>query len=111
MSDALIWSVIVALGLGSFALRYSFLGLFADRDMPGWLIRPLRYAAVAVLPGLVAPLVLWPEATGGVTDPWRLIAAAITLMVAYFSKNLVFAMAAGATALYGLPYLAGLMGY
>ena len=60
-----IWTVIVLLGIGTFLIRYSFLGLIGKRPMPPWVLRHLRYTAVAVLPGLVAPLVLWPAATGG----------------------------------------------
>ena len=107
MSDATIWWVIAALGVGSFGLRYSFLGLFADRQMPGWLLRPLRYATVAVLPGLVAPLVLWSDAPGATFDRVRMITATVTLGVAILSKNLVAAMVAGAGAFYGLPVLIG----
>ena len=54
-----IWLIIVLLGLGTYAIRFSFLGLIGDRKMPDWLLRHLRYTPVAVLPGLVAPLVAW----------------------------------------------------
>ena len=65
MSVVTIWGVILALGAGTFLIRFSFLGLIGRKPMPEWVLRHLRYTAVAVLPGLVAPLVLWPAATGG----------------------------------------------
>ena len=49
-----LWFVIIALGLGSFGLRFVFTGLVGDREMPAWLLRHLRYTAVAILPALVA---------------------------------------------------------
>ncbi|MBV6635137.1 MAG: AzlD domain-containing protein [Mameliella sp.] len=91
-----LWIVIIGMGLGSFALRFVFLGLVGDRAMPDWLLRHLRYTAVAVMPALVAPLVIWPSATGGETDPLRLAAAAAALIVGYISKSLYGAVGAGA---------------
>lgn len=102
-----LWIVIIGLGLGSFFLRFVFIGLVGDRAMPPWLLRHLRYTAVAVLPALVAPQVLWPSATGGDPDPARLAAAAATLAVGLITKNVLMAMAAGAVTLYGLLYLLG----
>ncbi|MBY6120826.1 AzlD domain-containing protein [Mameliella alba] len=91
-----LWIVIIGMGLGSFALRFVFLGLVGDRAMPDWLLRHLRYTAVAVMPALVAPLVIWPSATGGETDPLRLAAAAAALIVGYITKSLYGAVGAGA---------------
>lgn len=91
-----LWVVILGLGVGSFALRFVFLGLVGDRAMPDWLLRHLRYTAVAVMPALVAPLVIWPNATGGQTDPLRLSAAAAALAVGYVWKSVYGAMIAGA---------------
>ncbi|MDE9451429.1 AzlD domain-containing protein [Aliiroseovarius sp. Z3] len=102
-----VWIVIVALAIGSFLIRFSFLGIVGDRPMPEWLLRHLRYTPVAVLPGLVAPLVLWPSATGGMTDPARLAAALMTLSVGYFSRNVLAAILSGAATLYGLLYMLG----
>ncbi|SMP29522.1 AzlD domain-containing protein [Shimia sagamensis] len=101
-----IWVIIVAMGLGSFGLRYLFLGVIGDREMPEWVLRHLRYTAVAVLPGLVAPLVLWPAATEGQPDPARLVAAAVTLGLGYVTKNVLAAIFGGAATLFlGLYFL------
>ncbi|MEO0359044.1 MAG: AzlD domain-containing protein, partial [Pseudomonadota bacterium] len=59
-SDATLWTVIICLGAGSWGLRFSFLALLGDRNLPDWVLRHLRYTAVAILPGLVMPLVIWP---------------------------------------------------
>ncbi|KCV80796.1 AzlD branched-chain amino acid transport [Actibacterium atlanticum] len=104
MSDAQIWLTIVLLGIGTFLIRFSFLGLIGDRDLPEWVLRYLRYTPVAVLPALIAPLVVWPEATGGQPDPARLGAAAVTALVGYFTKNVLLAICCGGITLYGMIY-------
>ncbi len=101
-----IWVIIVAMGLGSFGLRFLFLGVIGDRELPEWVLRHLRYTAVAVLPGLVAPLVLWPAATEGQPDPARLAAAAVTLGVGFVTKNVLAAIFGGAATLFlGMYFL------
>ncbi len=97
-----LWIVIILLGLGSFGLRFVFLGIVGNRQLPEWLLRHLRYTAVAVLPALVAPLVAWPPATEGQTDPARLGAAAAALAVGLFTRSVLGAMAAGAGTLIAL---------
>lgn len=98
-TDAEVWGIIAALGVGTFVIRFSFLGLIGSRKMPDWVLRHLRYTPVAVLPGLVAPLVLFPSATDGQIDPPRLLAAAATVAVAYWTKNILAGAAAGAVTL------------
>ncbi len=107
MTDAQLWTVIIGLAVGSFALRFSFIGLVGNRPMPNWLLRHLRYTAVAILPALVAPQAVWPAATGGQLDGPRLTAACVTLAVGYFTKNVIMAILSGAFTLYGLLYLTG----
>ncbi|SDI79031.1 AzlD domain-containing protein [Alloyangia pacifica] len=102
-----LWLVILGLGLGSFALRFLFLGLVGDRPLPEWLTRHLRYTAVAMMPALVAPLVAWPAATGGQTDPLRLLATAATLGVGLLTKNVILAILSGAVAMVAGGYLLG----
>ena len=107
MSAAYIWAVILILGVGTYLIRFSFLGLIGGKDLPEWVLRHLRYTAVAVLPGLVAPLVLWPDATGGEVDPARLSAALATFGVGLLTRNVIAAIAAGAVTLFGMIALLG----
>lgn len=96
-----IWLVVLALGLGTFLLRFSFLGLVGGRKLPDWVLRHLRYTAVAVLPALVTPLVAWPAATGGTPDPARLIAACATVAIGVALRiNVVWSILGGALVLY-----------
>ncbi|WP_170772626.1 AzlD domain-containing protein [Ruegeria lacuscaerulensis] len=102
-----IWIIILGLAVGSFALRFTFIGIVGDRPMPAWLLRHLRYTAVAIVPALIAPLVVWPTATEGQPDVPRMTAAAVTLAVGIVTKNVIAAIFSGAATLYGLLYLLG----
>ena len=104
-SEAQIWLIIALMGVGTYLIRFSFLGLVGNRKMPDWVLRHLRYTPVAVLPGLVAPLVLWPEATGGNPDPIRMAAAIATVLVAWWRKNMLWGAFAGAATLGSLSAL------
>lgn len=94
------WTVILGLGLATFLLRFSFLGLIGDRELPPWALRLLRYVPVAVMPGLVAPLIAWPAATGGQPDPARLIAAAVALAIGAWTRSVLGSILGGMAALY-----------
>lgn len=104
-SELAIWLIIVTAGLGTYGLRWSFLGAFGSRPMPGWAQKLLRYTAVAVLPAIAAPLVAWPAATDGQPDPARMIAAAVTLGVGIVTRNVLAAILCGMAALYAGLYL------
>lgn len=106
MSDTVqIWVVIVGLGLGTYLLRLSFLGYVGGKPVPEWMLRHLRYVAVGVLPALIAPLVIWPPATGGETDPARLIAATAAFIVGWKFNSVIGAVLAGMLSLYGAQAL------
>jgi len=95
------WLVVAALGIGTYLIRLSFLGMIGDRPLPPFVLKVLRYTPVAVLPGMVAPIVLTQTETG--TD-WGLVAAALgTLGVGVRTKNLYAAVAVGT----GLFFLVG----
>lgn len=107
ISDTQIWVVILMLGAGTFLIRWSFLGALGRYVMPQWVLRLLRYTPVAVLPALVAPLVMWPAATGGQTDPARLTAAIVTVAAGMIWKSMLGAIAAGAVTLFAMLQFLG----
>jgi branched-subunit amino acid transport protein len=106
-TTAQIWLIIMGLGLGSFLLRLSFLGIIGNRPMPEWVLRHLRYTAVAVLPAMVTPLILFPQATGGTLDAVRLGAAVATVVISFWTKNVVLTIFGGAGVLLALHYALG----
>lgn len=103
IADSDFWIVTIALGIGTFLIRFSFLGILGGRSLPGWLTLHLKYVGVAVFPALVMPQLVWPAATGGVTDPTRLIAAAATILVG-LRFGVIWSIVAGMAALYSLQY-------
>lgn len=94
-----LWIIIFALGIGSFMLRFSFLGLVGDRAMPEWALRYLRYTAVAIIPALIAPIVALSNEAGTGPEPVRLIAAIVTFTVGALTRNVIIAIVTGAITL------------
>ena len=95
-----IWLIIGVMAAGSFGLRFVFLGWIGNRTLPDWVLRHLRYTAVAILPALVTPLVLWPAATGGTPEPARMSAAVVTILVGVWTRHVLWSILAGGVTLY-----------
>lgn len=103
------WTVVLGLAVGTFLIRYSFIGLFSDRDMPTWLDRALKlmvpaifaaivFSGVAMVGGEVAGWAYWP----------RYAAAVIAFVAAVMSRgNMLVTLGVGMAALHGLPWLLG----
>ena len=75
------WLLTIGLGIGTYLIRFSFLGFFGGRTLPDWALVHLKYVGVAIFPAMITPLVLWPAATDGQLDPARLIAAAAAFAI------------------------------
>ena len=95
VSTTALWGVIAVLSLGTFLLRFSFLALIGKRQLPDRVLRVLRYTPVAVIPGLMAPQIFLPWLGDTAPDPVKLAAAAATLLVGLWSRNVIAAMASG----------------
>ncbi|MFO8127172.1 AzlD domain-containing protein [Yoonia sp.] len=108
-STAEIWTIIIVMGVGTFLIRFSFLGLIGDRPMPAFVLRLLRYTPVAVLPGMVAPLVLWPAATDGQFDPVRVLAAFATVFIGVWTRNVLWSILGGAVTFYAGTWITTLL--
>jgi len=100
------WPVVLAIGVGTFLIRFSFLFLFERLgDVPDRLERALRFVPAAVLSALVAPAVLAPEDTVLLLGNTRLLAAAVAVIVAVRTESILWTILAGLAALAALRAL------
>lgn len=107
------WLVVAGLAAGTFLIRYSFIGLFANRDMPLWLMGVLKLMVPAIFGAIVLSGVVMVGGQVAGLDQWpRYLAAAIAFAVAVKTRgNMSFTVMAGMAALHLLPYLASLTRY
>jgi len=98
------WLLTLGLGIGTYLIRFSFLGLLGGRALPDWALVHLKYVGVAIFPAMITPLVLWPAATDGQFDPARLIAAAAAFAIG-MRFSVLGAIIAGMGSLYLLQAL------
>lgn len=90
-----IWFIIAALGVSTYIIRFSFLGLIGHRAFPEWLLRHLRYTPVAILPALVTPLVVWPATNDGALSAPHLAGAIAAVSIGYWRKSPIWAVVSG----------------
>ena len=101
------WVAVGIIGLGTYLTRLSFIGAFGEREMPGWMERPLRFVAPAVMGAIVLPAVVLPA---GVIEflpaanP-RFAAGVIAAAVAYKWRNVSLVIAVGMGSLWALDWL------
>ncbi|MEL7347319.1 MAG: AzlD domain-containing protein [Pseudomonadota bacterium] len=106
MTDLEIAVLIVGLGVATYLIRFSFLGLLAGRQLPPVVMEALSFVPVTVLPALVAPLVLFED--GVLTaEPARIAGALAGLALGAALRN-VFAAILGAMAVYAAMRALGL---
>ncbi|MBS7806417.1 AzlD domain-containing protein [Variovorax sp. PCZ-1] len=96
------WGVVLALGLGTFLIRYSFIGLFANHDMPEWLSHGLKLIVPAIFAAIVASGVAISNGQFGGWALWpKYGAAAIALAFALrFKGNILVTVITGMLALH-----------
>ena len=90
-----IWTAVVLAGVGTYAMRASFLA-FAHRlaDVPPAVQRLLRQIPPAALASIVLPALLRPEGTLDVTQP-RLVAGVAAALVAWRTRNVALTLVVG----------------
>ncbi len=98
------WLVVLGLGLGTFLIRYSFIGLFANRDMPEWLEHGLKLIVPAIFAAIVASGVAISAGQFGGWELWpRYAAAVLAFGVALrFKGNILMTVITGMLALHAM---------
>ncbi|MHC8362660.1 AzlD domain-containing protein [Pseudomonas sp. LS2P72] len=96
MSDLALWGMFLAVGLGTFAMRLSFVELYGRLRIPSVLSRALLYVPASVLAALVLPTVVYPNGQGEfVLNNPQIPAAIIAAWVAWQTRNTLLTLAVG----------------
>lgn len=101
MTEASLWALFLAIGVGTFALRVSFIQAYGRLRIPSILNRALAYVPASVLAALVLPAVIYPTSSAEFDlSNGRLLAAAVAALVAWKSRSILLTLAAGMGALW-----------
>ncbi|MBT3321080.1 MAG: AzlD domain-containing protein [Anaerolineae bacterium] len=86
----------IALALGTFALRYSFIYLFGKVDVPDWLADALKFVPASVLAALVFPALVYSDGVLDISlNNIRLLAGIGGALVAWRTKNVMWTILVG----------------
>jgi branched-subunit amino acid transport protein len=95
-ADAGVWLAILLAGLGTYALRASFLFLFGYVDeVPTRVKTVLGMVPPAVLAALVVPAVLAPDGSIAVVGNDRLLAGSVAALVAWYTESILATIVTG----------------
>ena len=104
-SDFYTWSIICAAGAVTLLARASFIVMPPETRVPAWLQRSLKFVAVAVLPAIVLPDVLFRDVQLGHSfNSYRVIAALVAMLMAWKTRSIFATLGAGMIALWLLQY-------
>jgi len=96
-----LWLIIIGMGVITYAIRLSMIVMSGQIQLSDQLQRALRYVPPAVLSAIILPEMVQP---GGTLDlslgNERLLAGLIAILVAWFTKNMIWTVAVGMIALW-----------
>lgn len=99
-SDPVLWAIILAMGVGTFALRFSVLGLSGHVEgIPPRAERALQFVPAAVIAALVFPALFVVDGSLTVAGNDRLLAGAIAAPVAWRTEDILATIVVGVGAL------------
>lgn len=107
MSTATLWFIVLAAGLGTFALRLSFIQIADRLALPRPFVRALRFVPAAVLSAIILPAVLrLPDGTMSYAlDNPRLLAALGATFIAWVTRNALATILGGMALFWLLGWL------
>ena len=101
-----VWLIMIALAVGTFLIRISFIILFSNREVHPVIARALRFVPASVLSALIIPQMLTRNNSLRISlaNP-QLIAGIIAAVVAWRTKNVLFTILSGMLILWVLKAL------
>ena len=102
-----LWLTILAMGVVTYAIRLSLIGVFEKLTLPPLMTRALRFVPPAVLSAIILPEVLMPAGHVDVTlaNP-RLLAGIIAAVVAWRTRNIIATVLVGLVVVWIIQALA-----
>jgi branched-subunit amino acid transport protein len=102
----MIWFVMIACGLFTYAIRFVMFSDIAPRQLPGWLQDALGFVPIAVLTAIIVPaVIIAPEGGLALAGNARLPAALVAVTVALVTRSVLATIATGLGALWCLDWL------
>jgi branched-subunit amino acid transport protein len=92
-------------GLLTFTARFSMIGLFRDKSLPGLMRRLLTYIAPSALAAIILPEVLYAGGELVLLGNPQVPAFIIAVLVALFTRNVIVIIASGMVALWVISAL------
>ncbi|MDC1382667.1 AzlD domain-containing protein [Candidatus Puniceispirillum sp.] len=104
----MIWFIMIATGLFTFATRFCMLNKTVGKQLPTWLVEALSFVPIVVLTAIIVPAVLIDPASHkiAIADNPRLIAALVAVSIALITRQVVTTIGAGLATLWFLQWAA-----
>jgi branched-subunit amino acid transport protein len=101
-----LWLMLLIIGLITYAIRLSCIGLLGQREMPALLLKALRFVPITVLPAIILPQLFLRNnmLVLSVQNP-RWIAGILAAIVAWRTRNVLLTILVGMVALWVLQFL------
>jgi len=101
-----LWLTILLAGLCTYAIRLSFIQLFANREIPPFVLKALQFVPPAVLTAIVAPELFLQDGSLSLSlANGRLVAGLIAILVAWRTKNVVLTILVGMAAMWIIQWI------
>ena len=101
-----LWLIVIAMGVITYALRLSLLGVLGRLEVPPLLSRALRFVPAAVLSAIILPDLLQPGGKLNLSlGNLRLLAGLLAMAVAWRTRSVVLTVAVGLAAFWVLQAL------
>ncbi len=89
-----LWLAILAAGIATFVIRFSFIGMADRMEPPHWFRATLRFVPISALTALIWPDLLMVQGVLTPTEP-RMLAGLFAAVIAWYTRNVLWTIAGG----------------
>jgi branched-subunit amino acid transport protein len=97
-----VWSVILAVGIGTYVLRSAMFVVVGNRELPAWTARPLAFVGPAAIGALVGGMVLTDHGRFAPAGTAELVAVAAAFITVRRTGDVARGMVVGFPVLWAL---------